>query len=247
MACNPDVLKHVPLFSLLDEEEYARIVHEWNLTDKEYSEGETIHGLFERQVEKTPDAIALVYEGERLSYRALHEKSNQLARHLRQEYQRRTGAAMKADTLIALCLDRSLEMVIGMLGILKAGGAYVPLDPAYPKEHLNFILNDIKAGVILTQAHLVEALPGSEAEFITEHYWGYNRQRDGSTLEYQVEHPRWRFYDVAEANLQCDVGGLYGSQFQASMNRSPVSVFLAEGSAITVHRGLRLRPQIPKS
>jgi uncharacterized protein YqjF (DUF2071 family) len=82
---------------------------------------------------------------------------------------------------------------------------------------------------------------GSEAEYITEHYWGYNRQRDGSTLEYQVEHPRWRYYDVAEASLQCDVGGLYGTQFQASMSRPPVSVFLAEGSAITVHRGLKLR------
>jgi len=82
---------------------------------------------------------------------------------------------------------------------------------------------------------------GSEAEFIIEHYWGYNRQRDGSTLEYQVEHPSWRYYDVAEASLQCDVGGLYGTQFQAGMNRTPVSVFAAEGSAITVHRGLKLR------
>ncbi|HET9132162.1 MAG TPA: DUF2071 domain-containing protein, partial [Terriglobia bacterium] len=80
---------------------------------------------------------------------------------------------------------------------------------------------------------------GSEAEFITKHYWGYNRQRDGSTLECQVEHPRWRYYDVSEASLQCEVGGLYGSQYQASMNRGPVSVFLAEGSAITVHRGVK--------
>jgi len=93
---------------------------------------------------------------------------------------------------------------------------------------------------VVVKGGLQPLVAGSEAEFITEHYWGYNRQRDGSTLEYQVEHPRWLYYDVAEAYLQCDVGGLYGSQFQASMSRTPQSVFLAEGSAITVNRGVRL-------
>jgi uncharacterized protein YqjF (DUF2071 family) len=93
---------------------------------------------------------------------------------------------------------------------------------------------------VVVRGRLQPLLAGSEAEYITEHFWGYNRQRDGSTLEYQVEHPRWRYYDVAEASLQCDVRGLYGSQFEASLSRSPVSVFLAEGSAITVHRGLKL-------
>jgi uncharacterized protein YqjF (DUF2071 family) len=82
---------------------------------------------------------------------------------------------------------------------------------------------------------------GSEEEFITEHYWGYTPINSLSSSEYQVEHPRWRYYDVSEASLQCDVGGLYGSQFQASMSCTPVSAFLAEGSAIIVHRGLKLR------
>jgi uncharacterized protein YqjF (DUF2071 family) len=81
---------------------------------------------------------------------------------------------------------------------------------------------------------------GSEAEFITEHYWGYNAQRDGSTLEYRVEHPRWRVYDVAEAKLDCDVADLYGEQFRESLNRNPSSAFLAEGSAVTVYHGVRL-------
>jgi len=94
---------------------------------------------------------------------------------------------------------------------------------------------------VVVRGGLQPLMAGSEAEYITEHYWGYNRQKDGSTLEYQVEHPRWRYYDVAEASLQCDVGGLYGAQFQASMSRTPVSVFLAEGSAVIVHRGLKLR------
>lgn len=80
----------------------------------------------------------------------------------------------------------------------------------------------------------------SEAEFITEHYWGYNAQRDGSTLEYRVEHPRWRVYDVADAKLACNVAGLYGEQFRESLNHKPSSAFLAEGSAVTVYRGVRL-------
>ncbi|MEO6034542.1 MAG: DUF2071 domain-containing protein [Verrucomicrobiota bacterium] len=81
---------------------------------------------------------------------------------------------------------------------------------------------------------------GSEAEFITEHYWGYNAQRDGSTLEYRVEHPRWRVYDVSEASLDCDVAGLYGEKFCESLNRNPSSAFLAEGSPVTVSQGARL-------
>ena len=83
---------------------------------------------------------------------------------------------------------------------------------------------------------------GSEAEFITEHYWGYTAQRDGSTLEYQVEHPRWRVYAVAQAQLHCDVRGLYGEQFCDSLRGAPSSAFLAEGSAVTVRRGDRLKP-----
>ncbi len=81
---------------------------------------------------------------------------------------------------------------------------------------------------------------GSEAEFITEHYWGYNRQRAGSTMEYHVEHPRWRVYEALETTLDCDVVGLYGDAFRESLSRPPVSAFLAEGSAVTVYVGTLL-------
>ena len=81
---------------------------------------------------------------------------------------------------------------------------------------------------------------GCEAEFITEHYWGYNTQRDGSTMEYRVEHPRWRVWDAAAARLDCDVAELYGSQFAGCLSQPPSSAFLAEGSAVTVARGVRL-------
>ena len=81
---------------------------------------------------------------------------------------------------------------------------------------------------------------GSEAEFITEHYWGYNRQRNGATLEYRVEHPRWRVYDVVDSKLDCDVAGLYGERFYDCMNCKPASAFLAEGSHVTVFQGVEL-------
>jgi uncharacterized protein len=89
------------------------------------------------------------------------------------------------------------------------------------------------------EAQLLRA--GSEAEFITEHYWGYNTQRDGSTMEYRVEHPRWRVWAAEAARLDCEVAELYGTQFKESLSRPPTSAFLAEGSAVTVSRGVRLR------
>ena len=82
---------------------------------------------------------------------------------------------------------------------------------------------------------------GSEAEFITEHYWGYNTQRDGATMEYRVEHPPWRVWDAESARLECDVVQLYGSQFAVALNHPPSSAFLVEGSAVTVSLGVRLR------
>jgi len=93
---------------------------------------------------------------------------------------------------------------------------------------------------LFTRGEPQTILEGSEAEFITEHYWGYNAQRNGSTLEYRVEHPRWRYYDVSDARLDCDVAGLYGEQFSETLNRKPSSAFLAEGSTVTVYQGVRL-------
>jgi hypothetical protein len=81
---------------------------------------------------------------------------------------------------------------------------------------------------------------GSEPEFITEHYWGYTAQRDGSTLEYRVEHPRWSIREAQEARLDCDVAGLYGKQFAEVLSRPPTSAFLAEGSPVTVRKGIRI-------
>lgn len=97
--------------------------------------------------------------------------------------------------------------------------------------------NSIK---VLTREPARDLEAGSEAEFITEHYWGYNIQRNGAALEYRVDHPRWRVYETVEARLDCDVSNLYGAQFSASLRQKPTSAFLAEGSAVTVYRGVRV-------
>jgi len=93
---------------------------------------------------------------------------------------------------------------------------------------------------VVTAGPLKTAADGSEAEFITEHYWGYTRQPDGSTLEYRVEHPRWEVQDATDAQLNCDIGGLYGDAFSLALNKRPVSAFVAAGSAVTVYRGSKL-------
>ncbi|HEY4414445.1 MAG TPA: DUF2071 domain-containing protein [Verrucomicrobiae bacterium] len=94
---------------------------------------------------------------------------------------------------------------------------------------------------LTTRGNAQPLVSGSEPEFITEHYWGYTRQRDGSTLEYQVEHPRWRFWEAQTAELHCDIVALYGEMFQDTLRRQPSSAFLAEGSEVKVHRGVRIK------
>jgi amino acid adenylation domain-containing protein len=137
--------------ALLTEAERYRIVVEWNRTEIAYPET-TLQGLFEAQVERTPDAVAVVFEGESLTYRALDEWANQLAHYLQ-------SLGVGPEVLVGLCVERSLEMVVGLLGILKAGGAYVPLDPAYPRERLAFMLEDACVPVLVTQQRLLAQLP----------------------------------------------------------------------------------------
>ena len=115
--------------------------------------------MFEAQVERTPEATALIFEKSRLTYHELNVRANRLAHCLR-----RLGVG--PDTPVAICLERSSELVIGLLAIAKAGGAYVPLDPAYPKERLRFILDDTRDPVLLTQRRLHETLPEHSARAV---------------------------------------------------------------------------------
>jgi amino acid adenylation domain-containing protein len=147
IVADPDRL--ISTLPLLTEEEKHRLLVEWNDTAADYPKDSCIHELFEAQVERTPKAIAVQFEGKQLTYRELDSRANQLAHYLQ-------GFGVGLEKLVGICVERSLEMVIGLFGILKAGGAYVPLDPAYPRERLEFMLKDAQVSVLLTQAKLVE-------------------------------------------------------------------------------------------
>ena len=135
MAINPH--QRVGELSLLNSDERHQLLVEWNKTAHEVPCA-TLPELFAAQVAKSPDAIAVVIEDQRLSYGELDRRANQLAHHLR-------ALGVGPEMVVGLCLERSLDMVVGLLGILKAGGAYLPLDPAYPRERLAFMLEDAGA------------------------------------------------------------------------------------------------------
>ncbi|MBE7384646.1 MAG: amino acid adenylation domain-containing protein [Leptolyngbya sp. SIO1E4] len=135
--------------SILTEEERQQLLVEWNDTLIDYPKDQCIHEIFEAQVKRTPDAVAVVFEGQQLTYHELNAKANQLACYLQK-------LGVKPERLVGICVERSVEMVVGLLGILKAGGAYVPLDPNYPAERLNYMLADSGIEVLLTQRSLSE-------------------------------------------------------------------------------------------
>ena len=145
-----DLAKHISAARAAAEREPLLV--QWNDTAVDYPRDHCIHQLFEQQVARTPDATAVVFEDARLTYAELNARANQLAHHL-------ITLGVGPDVLVGLCLERSLELVVGLLGILKAGGAYVPLDPSYPAPRLAFMLEDTQAPVLLTQHKLLGQLP----------------------------------------------------------------------------------------
>ena len=157
IVANPQ--QKVSSLPLLTEQERHQLLVDWNNTTKEYPSHKCIHQLFEEQVELTPDAEAVLFEDKQLTYRELNQRANFLAHHLR-------NLGVGPEVLVGIYVERSLEMVVGLLGILKAGGAYVPLDPAYPPERLAFMLEDASVGVLLTQARLVESLPKYQGRIV---------------------------------------------------------------------------------
>ncbi len=148
-------LKDLPLLTPAEEHQ---LLTTWNNTQTNLQH-RCIHELFETQVDQSPDAVAVVYQNESLSYQELNHRADQLAYHLRK-------LGIRPEVRVGLCLNRSIEMLVGLLAILKAGGAYVPLDPVYPKERLAFILADAQVPVILTQQALVEELPETGAQVV---------------------------------------------------------------------------------
>ena len=161
--------KKIKDIDILRPKNYQEIVYNWNSKALDFSSTQTLSQLFKVQAKKTPNAIALVFENKQLTYRDVDEKSNQLARSIRKRYLTRTNEELPPDTLIALCLRRNLEMIIGIIGILKSGAAYVPIDSDYPKERFDYILEDTNAFLVLTQKELtdkVSALPEERLMYI---------------------------------------------------------------------------------
>jgi myxalamid-type nonribosomal peptide synthetase MxaA len=151
--------RQVGSIGIMPEAERRQVLFDFNATVADDSDEQSLHALFEAQVKKMPDADAVAFAGQTLSYVELNAKANQLAHYLRSK-----GVA--PDVPVGLCVERSLEMAVGMLGILKAGGAYVPLDPHYPEERLAYMLHDARIAVLLTQQRLEAVLPHSAKETI---------------------------------------------------------------------------------
>ncbi|MBD1892511.1 non-ribosomal peptide synthetase [Coleofasciculus sp. FACHB-SPT9] len=157
IVANPEQsLCELPLLTAAERQQF---LIDWNNTRRDYPQNQCFHQLFEAQVEQTPDAIALnarfanalIFENQQLTYRELNIRANQLAHHLQQ-------LGVVPDVLVGICVERSLEMIVGLLGILKAGGGYLPLDPTYPQERLSFMLEDAQVSILLTHSHLSSLL-----------------------------------------------------------------------------------------
>ena len=157
IAADPE--RHLAYQSVLPDAERHQILHEWNKSEVDFAPDKCLHQLFEEQAARSPDAIALVYEDRQLSYGELNRQANQLAHYLR-------SLGVGAETLVGICVERSLDTVIGILGILKAGGAYVPLDPSYPQDRIAYSITDSQLSVLLTNEKHLSDLPECKAQLV---------------------------------------------------------------------------------
>ena len=157
IVANPQ--ERISRLRLLTRDEERQLLCDWNTFHSEDICGTSLSQIFEAQVERAPEAIALSFADEQLTYDDLNRRANQLAHYLRKQ-------GVGSGSLVGLCMERSLELVIALLGIVKAGAAYVPLDPAYPKERLAFMMTDAQVGVVVTQCSLLETLPAETAAVV---------------------------------------------------------------------------------
>lgn len=163
IVANPNVpLSELPLLTAEEQQQlwqWGNLAASQSPVGQHQNSDRCIHQLFEAQVKRTPDAIAVIFEDQQLTYRELNEKANQLAHYLQ-------SLGVASEVLVGICVERSIEMIVGLLAILKAGGAYVPIDPQLPKERLALMLADTQVPVLLTQTHLLNLLPESPAQVV---------------------------------------------------------------------------------
>jgi amino acid adenylation domain-containing protein/FkbM family methyltransferase len=222
---NPDT--RIEQLEIVGLDERQQILVEFNDTGAESKTDKCFHQLFDEQAARIPHAVAVAFENQRLSYAELNARSNQLAAYLR-----RLGVGPEQP--VAICVGRSLEMVVGIMGILKAGGAYVPLDPSYPRERLAFMLEDIKASVLLTQNGLREILPEHEARIIClDTDWEIISQEsaDNSSASAAPEHLAYIIYTSGSTGQPKGVqithrNLVHSTAARLSYYRQPVTGFL---------------------
>ena len=175
IVANPEQpLSELPV---LTHDERQQLLQEWNDTRRRYPKDSTVQGLFEAQVERTPDAVAAVFNEQQMTYTELNRDANRLGHYLQ-------TLGVGPGTFVGVCVERSLSMIVALLGILKAGSAYVPLDPAYPKERLAFMLEDTQTPVLLTEQRLLSALPKHEMKIVC-----LDRDRDRIRRESEANLP----------------------------------------------------------
>ncbi|MGZ4163771.1 MAG: amino acid adenylation domain-containing protein, partial [Tumebacillaceae bacterium] len=173
--------RHLWELPLLTEAEQHRVLVEWNDTREEALLHQLFLPEFEAQVERTPDHIAVTYGAQQLTYRELNERANKLAHFLRKQ-------GIRTESLVGISMERSLELIVSILGIFKSGGAYVPLDPAYPQDRLTFMMDDAQVALLLTQQHVVEALPAHEVRTIcVDAEWDVIAQESASNPDFGVQ------------------------------------------------------------
>ncbi|HEY9803800.1 MAG TPA: amino acid adenylation domain-containing protein [Leptolyngbyaceae cyanobacterium] len=177
MVANPQ--QRLGELPLLTATERYQLLEEWNNTQVDYPQDKCIHQLFEAQVEKTPDAVAVVFEHQQLTYRELNTKANQLAQYLQ-------NLGVKPEVLVGICVERSLEMIIALLATLKAGGAYIPLDPSFPSERLAFMLEDSQISILLTQQHLLKTLPPHAQAICLDSEWQNITKHQHNSVEINI-------------------------------------------------------------
>jgi amino acid adenylation domain-containing protein len=168
------------LLPILTAQERHQIVIEWNQTQRDYPRDRCIHQLFEEQAAQTPEAVAVIYGDEQLTYLELNQRANQLAHYLHQQ-------GIEPDALIGICLERSLDLIVGLLGILKAGGGYVPLDPSYPRERLDFMVADTHLQIIITHSQFKDIFTGSVSPLmqtlVLDQHWPLCEAQPTTNLE----------------------------------------------------------------
>ncbi|TBR56740.1 non-ribosomal peptide synthetase [Westiellopsis prolifica IICB1] len=178
IVANPEQrLGDLPILTLAEQQQ---LLVKWNCTQADYPQDICIHQLFADQVEQTPNAVAVVFADRQLTYQELNQQADALAYYLKQ-------LGVKPEVIVGICLEKSLEMVIGILAILKAGGAYLPLDPSYPQERLAFILEDAKPLVLLTQTRLITELPLHKVKVVSLDTSWQNIISETITQQYRTE------------------------------------------------------------